>query len=67
MEGKCGQSLGHFVDEISINLFFMELTLLLLGSIDEIELLGFVVVLFVGVVEDVAREEGDLLGKVGLH
>jgi len=45
----------------------MELTLLLLGSIDEIELLGFVVVLFVGVVEDVAREEGDLLGKVGLH
>lgn len=67
LEGEVGEGLGHLVDEILVDLFFNVLFFFLLWSVDEVELLSFVIVLFIGVIEDMTGQKGDLFGKVGLH
>ena len=66
-ESQIVQCFGHLIDEVVINLLFDELPLLLLGAINEIELLGFMIILLIGVMEDVAWEEGHLFRNIGLH
>ncbi len=67
LEAEVVERLGHLVDEVFVDFLFEELTLFLLRAVDEVELLGFMVVLLVRVMEDVARQEGHLLGDVHLH
>lgn len=66
-EGQIVQCFGHLIDEVVIDLLLDELPLLLLGPINEIELLGFMIVLLIGIMEDVAWQEGHLFGNIGLH
>ena len=67
LEGEVAQRLSHLIDEVFINFLIEELTFLLLGTINEIELLGLVIVLLIGIVKDVAWEERNLFGDVELH
>ena len=53
-EGEAVDGLAHFVNQVLIDIFLEELLLLLLRAIFEVELLGFVIVLLVGIVEDVS-------------
>lgn len=66
-EGEVADGLAHFVDQILIDFFLEELFLLLLRTIFEVELLGLVIVLLVGIMEDVSGKERNLLGNVCLH
>lgn len=66
-EGQIVQGFGHLIDEVIIDLLFDKLTLLLLGPVHEIELLGFMIVLLIGIMEDVAWQEGHLFRNIGLH
>jgi hypothetical protein len=54
LEGGVVEAFSHLIDEVFVDCLFIELPLLLLGSIDEIELLCLVVVLLVGIMKDVA-------------
>jgi hypothetical protein len=54
LEGGVVETFSHLIDEVFVDYLFIELPLLLLGSIDEIELLCLVVVLLVGIMKDVA-------------
>jgi hypothetical protein len=67
LEAEVVEGLSHLVDKVFVDFLFEELALFLLRAVKEVELLGFMVVLLVRVVEDVAREEGHLLGDVDLH
>lgn len=67
LEGKVANRLAHLVDQIFIDILFKELPFFLLRSVHEVELLSLVIILFVRVMENMAWEEGNLLGKVGLH
>jgi hypothetical protein len=67
LEGGVVETFGQLIDEVFVDGLFMELSLLLLGSIYEIELLCLVEALLVRIVEDVTREEGDLFRNVCLH
>ena len=67
LEGEVVDGLAHLVDQVGVDLFLMELPLLLHRPVLEIELLRLVVVLFVGVVEDVSWQEWYLLRDVCLH
>jgi hypothetical protein len=67
LEGEVAQRLSHLIDEVFINFLIEELAFLLLGTINEIELLGLVVVLLIGIVKDVAWKERNLFGDVELH
>ena len=67
LEAEVVEGLSHLVDKVFVDFLFEELALFLLRAVEEVELLGFMVVLLVRVMEDVAREEGHLLGDVDLH
>jgi hypothetical protein len=67
LKAKTTETLGHLIDEVNIDLFLIEVPLLLLRTIDEIELLRLVEVLLVGIVEDMSGKERDLLWNIGLH
>jgi hypothetical protein len=67
LEGKVAERLSHLIDQVLIDFLIEELTLLLLGTINEIELLGLVIVLLIGIVEDVTGEEWNLFRNVELH
>jgi hypothetical protein len=65
--GEVVEGFGHLIDEVLIDLLFIVLSLLLLGAIDEIELLGFMIVLLIRIMEDMTWQEGDFLWNVCLH
>lgn len=67
LEGGVVEAFGHLIDQVFVDYLFIELALLLLGSVDEIELLRLMEVLLVGIVEDVPRKEGNLFWNVCLH
>lgn len=67
LESSVVEAFSHLIDEVFVDYLFIELPLLLLGSIDEIELLCLVVVLLVGIMKDVPRQEGHLFWNVCLH
>ena len=52
LEAHVVERLSHLIDQILINFLLEKLTLLLLRAVHEIELLGFVVVLLIRIVED---------------
>ncbi len=66
-EGKLGDAFGEFINEVYVDFLLGVLSFLLYASVNKIELLSFVVVLFIRVAEDVAGEERDLFGEVLLH
>ena len=66
-EGGVVEAFGHLIDQVLVDYLFIELPLLLLRSIDEIELLSLVVVLLVWIMEDMTWEERHLLWNVCLH
>lgn len=66
-EGKIVDWVAHLIDQMLIDILFEELPFLLLRSINEIKLLCFVEVLFIGIMEDMARKEWHLLWNVCLH
>ena len=66
-EGEVVDGGAHFIDEVSIDILLKELLLLLNRSVDEIELLSLMEVLLIGVMEDMARQERNLLRNVSLH
>ena len=53
-EGEIVDGSAHLIDEIGIDVLLEELLFLLNRSVDEIELLSLVVVLLIGVVEDMS-------------
>ena len=67
LKSKVAQRLSHLIDQVLIDFLIEELALLLLGAVNEIKLLGLVVILLIGVVENVTGEEGNLFGDVDLH
>ena len=66
-EGEIIDGGAHLVDQVLVDILFEELSFLLLRAIDEIELLCFMEILFIGIVEDMSWEEGNFLWNVGLH
>ena len=66
-EGEVIDGGAHLVEQVLVDILFEVLPFLLYRAVDEIELLGLVEVLLIGVVEDVPGQEGNLLGDVGLH
>lgn len=67
LEAEVVERLGHLINEILIDFLFEELSLLLLRAVHEIELLGFMVALLVGIMEDVAWQERHLFWNIHLH
>lgn len=67
LEGEIADRFCHLIDQILVNIFPDELPLFLLGAVDQIELLSFVEVFLVGVVEDMSWQERHLLRNIGLH
>jgi hypothetical protein len=66
-EGKLSDAFGEFINEVFIDFLLDVLSFLLHASVNKIELLSFVVVLFIRVTEDMTWEEWNLFGKVLLH
>ena len=66
-EGEVIDGGAHLVEEMLVDILFQVLPFLLNRAVNEIELLGLVEVLFIGVMEDMSGQEGDLLGDVRLH
>ena len=58
---------AHLVQKILIYIFLIELPFFLNRAVHAVELLSFMEVLLVWVVEDVTRQERHLLGNVCLH
>ena len=67
LEGQIGYTLGKFINQMLINILRNILSLLLLTMIRIGELLGFVIVLLVRIIENMSWQKGDLLWQICLH
>lgn len=67
LEGEVADGLAHLVDEVLVDVLLQELSLFLLRSVKEVELLGLVEVLLVRIVEHVPRQKRNFFRKVRLH